>query len=167
MLTVKSAGSSLTYIPLSIHFPSHFKELLARQEVCAQEEAWLLCDTEPTMADQCKPFLHHLESSPATSSSIPLTTKMNSPVELQDELSAAIETPLTSPMICLDKLQVKTSDTHPIKYVPSFQQSRISSPCSTACLLSSRQSYCLLSLFTFLYPTNVLPLCLTSTPHFP
>src|SRR5713101_4849852 len=117
MLTVKSVGSSLTYIPLSIHFPSHFKELLARQEVCAQEEAWLLCDTRLTVADQCKPMQHRLENPTATSLSIPLTTKMNTPIELQDELFAAIETPLASPIIWLDKPWIKTSDTHPIKYV--------------------------------------------------
>ncbi|KAI0321089.1 hypothetical protein OF83DRAFT_1101502 [Amylostereum chailletii] len=103
-------GSALTYMPMSIHLPDHFKQLLARQALYMNTEPWLLCDRDaPEPVDIAK--RNPSESSVVESAEHPVTLTRFTP-DIDHELIDAIETPLgLSP---LSPSALKTSDTHPL-----------------------------------------------------
>ena len=108
-------GSAITYIPLSINLPDHFRQLKERQAFYADTEAWWLCDPTPQKshsADAATPgFKPPLDSHP----SHPVTFVQASH-NLQHELQSAIDTPLIPSAWLYGELPLpKTSDTHPIR----------------------------------------------------
>jgi hypothetical protein len=107
-------GSAITYIPISINLPDHFRQLKERQALYADTEAWWLCDPEPQKIgfDVATPgFTPPLHSHP----SHPVTFVQASP-NLQHELQSAIDTPLVPSAWLSGELPLpKTSDTHPIR----------------------------------------------------
>src|ERR1700761_2255444 len=85
-------GSAITYIPLSINLPDHFRQLKERQAFYANTEAWWLCDPELQKShfDAATPgFTPPLHSHPSHS-----VTFVQASPNLQHELQSAIETPL-------------------------------------------------------------------------
>ena len=107
-------GSAITYIPLSINLPDHFRQLKERQALYANTEAWWPCDAEPQSPRSyaaAQEFTLPLHSHP----SHPVTFVQAS-VNLQHELQSAIDTPLIpSAWLCGELPLPKTSDTHPIR----------------------------------------------------
>lgn len=105
-------GSAITYIPLSINLPDHFRQLRERQALYADTEAWWLCDPEPHKSHFDAPGLTPpLHSHP----SHPVTFVQATP-NLQHELQSAIDTPLIHSAWLYGELPLpKTSDTHPIR----------------------------------------------------
>lgn len=116
-----SIGSALTYIPLSIHLPDHFRELQTRQALYAQDEAWWLCDRDMASAkaqllsaDRVVSTRTSTVTHVETTGSVTVTTRIS--IDLQQELSCAIETSMWPPEPLLNgEPALKTSETHPIK----------------------------------------------------
>ncbi|KAI0051257.1 phosphatases II [Auriscalpium vulgare] len=130
-------GSALTYIPLSIHFPAHFKELQARQARFADEDAWWLSEKGSTSAGATDALL--MGTVPATSLMQSITVSEPS-ISLQDELSSAIETPLGGSMRPPGESQLlKTSETHPLS-ISSMIPADLLSTISLHLSLSSQPS---------------------------
>lgn len=99
----------MVYVPLSIQMPGYVKELQAKQSICAEHRAWWPCHKAST---------DHIAEHAIVLG--PCGVPTQSSVELQDEISAAIEAPLSSnPQTPSPRPsfhpQVKTSATHPIK----------------------------------------------------
>ncbi|KAF8270249.1 protein-tyrosine phosphatase-like protein [Lactarius quietus] len=122
-----AGGSAITYIPLSINLPDHFRQLKERQAFYADTEAWWLCDPTPQKlhsADAATPgFTPPLHSHP----SHPVTFVQASP-NLQHELQSAIDTPLIPSAWLYGELPLpKTSDTHPISVSAVIPQELLSS----------------------------------------
>lgn len=97
----------MPYVPLSIHMPSYVKELQATQVQQAKSKTWFPCTRQQQIVVLG-----------------PCGTKEPPTVNLQEELSAAIEElleskpqPSTHNRGATIKSIVKTSETHPIKYV--------------------------------------------------
>jgi hypothetical protein len=108
-----SVGCPIAYVPLSLHTPACIKDLQAIQAQFSKEQAWFLPEQQPSDVVLLGP------------------TGAEEAVDLQQELSEAIDAPMeldsTSPTIsnthlprnhCQGQSVVKTSETHPIKYVP-------------------------------------------------
>lgn len=99
----------MAYIPLSIQQPSQFALQKVKQALCAENQAWWPC--RDSLLD--KATEHNVLLGPCGTSEQPDT-------DVQDEISAAIETPLTSVVRTAPPPQpahhpnVKTSETHPI-----------------------------------------------------
>ncbi len=107
-------GSAITYIPLSINLPDHFKQLKERQALYADTEAWWLSDPELQKID----FDAVISGFPPSSHSHPSypVTFVQASSNLQHELQSAIDTPLISSAWLSAELPLpKTSDTHPIR----------------------------------------------------
>lgn len=117
-------GSPIRYVPLSIHMPAHYKELRLRQAQCASHQSWWPCENQVSTS-----------ATPPKERPAPTVISLGpcdlpSTVDLQEELLAAIDAPLTiepiPPLLSQTRSmqpptyphpQVKTSSTHPIKYV--------------------------------------------------
>lgn len=122
-----NAGSPVVYVPLSVLQPEHVRQLQLHQEASCRRQAWWLSTRE------------RYSSSKAPSSSLRPVADNNSvqngavnarsgeatrllpavvsspPVELQQEISAAIEAPLNTTPCTIASQMIKTSETHPIK----------------------------------------------------
>lgn len=99
----------MMYIPLSIQQPAQFILQTAKQTLCAENQAWW----------PCKDSLLGNSSEPCLLLG-PCGTSEQSNADVQDEISAAIDTPLpsvvpTPPPQPTYHPHVKTSETHPIK----------------------------------------------------
>ena len=100
----------MVYIPLSIHQPSQFALQKAKQVLCAEGQAWWPCQDSllEKVAEPCVLLG-------------PCGTGEQPNVDVQDEISAAIDSPLPSVVRTVAPPQptyhphVKTSETHPIK----------------------------------------------------
>lgn len=136
-------GSPLTYIPLSVHVPEHFRQLRDRQLIFTRDQqAWWVCERAhpllpPSIGGAPVIDAHASTDSelPTVHSDAPVTLKTASP-DLSLDLSAAIDTPLTPVNVFFlgnGEPQLKTSESHPIKSV-SF--SRPIRPFITQCLHS-------------------------------
>ncbi|KAI0063697.1 phosphatases II [Artomyces pyxidatus] len=99
-------GSALTYIPLSIHLPDHFKELQARQALYADGDAWWLFERDATILTG-NPTDPVLQASPSV-------TITRASVDLRDQLSSAIESQIGPPWTAGQPPLLKTSETHPL-----------------------------------------------------
>jgi hypothetical protein len=119
-----AGGSAITYIPLSINLPDHFRQLKERQALYADTEAWWMCDPEHQKSHFDAPGLTPpLHSHP----SHPVTFVQASP-DLQHELQSAIDTPLIQSAWLYGELPLpKTSDTHPISVSAVIPQELLSS----------------------------------------
>ena len=99
-------GCPMVYVPLSIQMPAYVQDLKTRQAMSVEQKAWWPCHTS---AEEHLPIVFG-----------PCGTPKDCPVDLQQEISAAIAAPLTNvsdvplpqPSVCAT---VKTSGTHPIK----------------------------------------------------
>lgn len=115
-----AGGSAITYIPLSINLPDHFRQLKERQALYADTEAWWLCDPEPIATPGFTPPLHSHPSHPVAF--------VQASPNLQHELQSAIDTPLIpSTWLCGEIPIPKTSDTHPISVSAVIPQDLLSS----------------------------------------
>lgn len=102
-------GCPMIYVPLSIQMPSYIKELQARQTLCTSQKAWWPSRESPGENIAQPPIVLG-----------PCGAQIQSTPGLQQEISAAIAEPLSSipqmpPPNSALRLQVKTSETHPIK----------------------------------------------------
>ncbi|KAF8891678.1 protein-tyrosine phosphatase-like protein [Infundibulicybe gibba] len=98
-------GCPVRYIPLSIHLPDQFKELLIRQMECKEPQSWWPCIT-----DNLEPLKNHpvIVLGPCGAPN---------PINVQKELSTAIAESLSTRIPRPPprrSRQLKTSATHPI-----------------------------------------------------
>lgn len=88
---------------MSVHMPEHYKCLLAGQEQCtATIQSWWPVDGLPA-------------PSPTPIVLGPGGADASCPINLQDDISAAIAAPLEPPPISAPHAALKTSNSHPIK----------------------------------------------------
>jgi hypothetical protein len=92
----------MTYSPMSMHSPELVDDLKARQATYSTAKSWWLSEKRPS-----KYFLEPFAG--------PRVVACVDVVDLRQELSAAIESPLSK--TCSSNVQMKTSETHPIKSV--------------------------------------------------
>jgi hypothetical protein len=89
--------------------PDYVKELQARQTIYTQENAWWPCRKHGDLA----PSLLPADSAVVLG---PCGISVSTDLDLQQEISAAISESLPQvPSSAAPPLQVKTSDSHPIK----------------------------------------------------
>ncbi|EPQ57374.1 phosphotyrosine protein phosphatases II [Gloeophyllum trabeum ATCC 11539] len=103
-------GSPAPYVPLSIQYPDHFKELQTVQTHLLQLRTWWPSNKSLSSQQQATTIVE-------PHSPVPLITSKPDVVELQSELSAAIdEAPLAfaQRQQQLPQFPIKTSATHPI-----------------------------------------------------
>lgn len=104
------AGCPMVYVPLSIQQPSQFMLQKAKQTLYAEGQAWWPCQNS----------LLHKFPEPCIVLG-PSGTGEQPDVDVQEEISAAIDSPLPSVTKTAPHPQpphrphVKTSETHPIK----------------------------------------------------
>ena len=123
-------GSPSTYIPLCIHMPAHFKDLQEQQAIRATQKAWWKTQVAPMevpmrVVPQGMPNSYREKQ--------PTLSRPASSVDLQRDLLNAMTSPLTSQTrpvpTTLPDCRVKTSETHPIKWVS------VPYPCSACSLI--------------------------------
>ncbi|KAI0268795.1 protein-tyrosine phosphatase-like protein [Gloeopeniophorella convolvens] len=120
-----AGGSAITYIPLSIHLPDHFKQLKERQASYADTEAWWLSGFQPQTTDHAAVASEHVLS--LSHPAHPVTFTRASP-NMQHELRSAMDSPLVPAGWLSGQLPLpKTSDTHPISVSAMIPQDLLSS----------------------------------------
>ncbi|TFY79721.1 hypothetical protein EWM64_g4294 [Hericium alpestre] len=107
-----SKGAALTYIPMSLHLPDHFKQLQDRQALSAQERAWWISDRRFTSESRAA-IDERVGETTLPSQSSPVVTYRRPSLDIQNEISAAIEAPLAA-TATTGELPWKTSTSHPI-----------------------------------------------------
>ncbi|KAJ8696503.1 hypothetical protein PTI98_006371 [Pleurotus ostreatus] len=142
-------GYPVPYVPFSVNLPDQFRDLRRRQESygLSSTTSWWTCDASMSTADG--------EQVLAVSES----TNIGSIIELEQELSAAMDSPLQSnahtaaPRSELNtcKPPIKTSSTHPL---------------NVSCIIPSELIALISSHFVVASPSNSVPVLLELPPQF-
>ncbi|KAF9502025.1 hypothetical protein BDN71DRAFT_508922 [Pleurotus eryngii] len=142
-------GYPVPYVPFSVNLPDQFRDLRRRQESygLSNTTSWWTCDASMSTADG--------EQVLAASES----TNIGPNVELEQELSAAMDSPLQSNAhtaaprseLNTSKPSIKTSSTHPL---------------NVSCIIPSELIALISSHFVVASPSNSVPVLLELPPPF-